>query len=189
MFHGWEGCCSKIVNYSIGNNLGGLFHLTIYKENTSIRRKSVFDLDIFSSTDKYEYYVTRYLFLLLYMTNHRLMKHLQAEMTLKQLQNVSPPIMKQVLPLVEQLPPLYMDLAKGREEFTPKPEETRRLVCDISDYYYSSNFILVISEGFVLSFTLNNLISISFQFYVNEHIYLFRLKNYSISCIYYIPIF
>lgn len=42
MFHGWEGCCSKIVNYSIGNNLGGLFHLTIYKENTSIRRKSVF---------------------------------------------------------------------------------------------------------------------------------------------------
>ena len=62
MFHGWEGCCSKIVNYSIGNNLGGLFHLTIYKENTSIRRKSVFDLDIFSSTDKYEYYVTLYLF-------------------------------------------------------------------------------------------------------------------------------
>jgi len=85
-------------------------------------------------------------------------------MTLKQLQNVSPPIMKQVLPLVEQLPPLYMDLAKGREEFTPKPEETRRLVCDISDYYYSSNFILLISEGFVLSFTLNNLSAFHFNF-------------------------
>ncbi|KAH9657960.1 hypothetical protein KPL70_023290 [Citrus sinensis] len=54
---------------------------------------------------------------------------LGAEMTLKQLENLSPPIMKQVLPLVEQLPPLYMDLVKGREEFTPKPEETRRLVC------------------------------------------------------------
>lgn len=56
-------------------------------------------------------------------------EYLQAEMTLKQLENLSPPIMKQVLPLVEQLPPLYMDLVKGREEFTPKPEETRRLVC------------------------------------------------------------
>ena len=50
-------------------------------------------------------------------------------MTLKQLETLSPPIMKQVLPLVEQLPPLYMDLVKGREDFTPKPEETRRLVC------------------------------------------------------------
>lgn len=49
-------------------------------------------------------------------------------MTIKQLENLSPPIMKQVLPLVEQLPPLYMDLVKGREDFSPKPEETRRLV-------------------------------------------------------------
>lgn len=63
-----------------------------------------------------------------------------AEMTLKQLQNVSPPIMKQVLPLVEQLPPLYMDLAKGREEFTPKPEETRRL---IKSYYGVSRNLLI----------------------------------------------
>ncbi|KAI6686786.1 hypothetical protein NL676_032699 [Syzygium grande] len=38
---------------------------------------------------------------------------LGAEMTIKQLENLSPPIMKQVLPLVEQLPPLYMDLVKG----------------------------------------------------------------------------
>lgn len=49
---------------------------------------------------------------------------------MKQLGNLSPPIMKQVLPLVEQLPPLYMDLVKGREDFTPKPEETQRLVCE-----------------------------------------------------------
>lgn len=55
-------------------------------------------------------------------------KFLQAEMTLKQLENLSPPIMKQVLPLVQQLPPLYMDLVNGREDFAPKPEETRRLV-------------------------------------------------------------
>ncbi|TYH52083.1 hypothetical protein ES332_D09G003500v1 [Gossypium tomentosum] len=50
-----------------------------------------------------------------------------AEMTLKQIESLSPPIMKQVLPLVEQLPPLYMDLAKGREDFSPKPEEAQRL--------------------------------------------------------------
>ncbi|XP_014505831.1 uncharacterized protein LOC106765658 [Vigna radiata var. radiata] len=63
-----------------------------------------------------------------------------AEMTLKQLENVSPPIMKQVLPLVEQLPPLYMDLVKGREEFSPKPEETRRL---IKSYYGISRNLLI----------------------------------------------
>lgn len=51
-------------------------------------------------------------------------------MTRKQLETLSPPIMKQILPLVEQLPPLYMDLVKGREDFIPKPEETRRLVCE-----------------------------------------------------------
>ncbi|XWS41152.1 hypothetical protein CRYUN_Cryun17cG0055700 [Craigia yunnanensis] len=58
-----------------------------------------------------------------------------AEMTLKQIESLSPPIMKQVLPLVEQLPPLYMDLVKGREDFNPKPEETRRLVCKISNSF------------------------------------------------------
>lgn len=57
-------------------------------------------------------------------------------MTLKQLENLNPPIVKQVLPLVEQLPPLYMELVKGRENFTPKPEETRRLVCRTSNFDY-----------------------------------------------------
>ncbi|KAK7360939.1 hypothetical protein VNO77_02958 [Canavalia gladiata] len=63
-----------------------------------------------------------------------------AEMTLKQLENVSPPIMKQVLPLVEQLPPLYTDLVKGREDFAPKPEETRRI---IKSYYGISRNLLI----------------------------------------------
>lgn len=56
-------------------------------------------------------------------------------MAMKQLENVSPAIMKQVLPLVEQLPSLYMDLANGREEFIPKPEETRRLVCNMTNCF------------------------------------------------------
>uniref|UniRef100_A0A7N0U8M9 Uncharacterized protein n=1 Tax=Kalanchoe fedtschenkoi TaxID=63787 RepID=A0A7N0U8M9_KALFE len=65
---------------------------------------------------------------------------LGAEMAMKQIENLSPTIMKQVLPLVEQLPPLYMDLAKGREDFTPKPEETRRLV---KSYYGISRNLLI----------------------------------------------
>ncbi|ERN06454.1 hypothetical protein AMTR_s00016p00259610 [Amborella trichopoda] len=63
-----------------------------------------------------------------------------AEMAMKQLESLSPPILKQVLPLVEQLPPLYMDLVKGREEFIPKPDETRRL---IKSYYGISRNLLV----------------------------------------------
>ncbi|CAK9162714.1 unnamed protein product [Ilex paraguariensis] len=69
---------------------------------------------------------------LLSLTNSQDELYLVAEMTLKQVENFSPPIMKQVLPLVEQLPPLYMELVNGREYFTPKPEETRRLVCQFS---------------------------------------------------------
>ncbi|XP_066347146.1 uncharacterized protein [Miscanthus floridulus] len=52
-----------------------------------------------------------------------------AEAAIKQLENLSPPVVKQLLPLLQQLPPLYMDLVNGREDFIPKPEETRRLVC------------------------------------------------------------
>ncbi|KAI7724705.1 hypothetical protein M8C21_004582 [Ambrosia artemisiifolia] len=63
-----------------------------------------------------------------------------AEMTLKNLENLSPPIMKQVIPLIEQLPPLYMDLVNGRENFSPKPEETQRL---IKSYYGISRNLLV----------------------------------------------
>ncbi|KAL8113991.1 hypothetical protein AgCh_021050 [Apium graveolens] len=65
---------------------------------------------------------------------------LGAEMTLKQLQNLSPPIVKQALPLFEQLPSLYMDLVNGRENFIPKPEETQRL---IKSYYGISRNLLI----------------------------------------------
>ncbi|GKV02834.1 hypothetical protein SLEP1_g15223 [Rubroshorea leprosula] len=61
-------------------------------------------------------------------------------MTMKQIENLSPPIVKQVFPLVEQFPPVYMDLAKGREDFTPKPEETKQL---IKSYYGISRNLLI----------------------------------------------
>ncbi|WVZ85514.1 hypothetical protein U9M48_032435 [Paspalum notatum var. saurae] len=63
-----------------------------------------------------------------------------AEAAIKQLENLSPPVVKQLLPLLQQLPPLYMDLVKGREDFIPKPEETRRL---IKSYYGVSRNLLI----------------------------------------------
>ncbi|KAH0461313.1 hypothetical protein IEQ34_008888 [Dendrobium chrysotoxum] len=63
-----------------------------------------------------------------------------AEIAMRQLESLSPPIMKQVLPLIEQLPPLYMDLVNGREDFIPKPEETSRL---IKSYYGISRNLLI----------------------------------------------
>uniref|UniRef100_A0A3Q7E8V9 RNase H type-1 domain-containing protein n=1 Tax=Solanum lycopersicum TaxID=4081 RepID=A0A3Q7E8V9_SOLLC len=65
---------------------------------------------------------------------------LGAEMTMKQIENLSPSIMKQVFPLVEQLTPLYTDLINGKENFTPRPEETQRL---IRSYYGISRNLLV----------------------------------------------
>ncbi|KAM3324776.1 hypothetical protein P3S67_005928 [Capsicum chacoense] len=65
---------------------------------------------------------------------------LGAEMTMKQIENLSPAIVKQVFPLVEQLTPLYMDLINGKENFTPRPEETQRL---IRSYYGISRNLLI----------------------------------------------
>nr|KAJ0224259.1 hypothetical protein LSAT_V11C100043200 [Lactuca sativa] len=78
----------------------------------------------------------------------------RAEMTLKNLENLNPRIMKQVIPLIEQLPPLYMESANGRDNFSPKPEETRRLlkhydfVVHINSYYgISRNLLIKFKDG------------------------------------------
>ena len=34
----------------------------------------------------------------------------------------------QVLPLLDQLTPMYLDVASGRQEFSPSPPELQRLV-------------------------------------------------------------
>ncbi|CAN1180034.1 hypothetical protein LINPERHAP2_LOCUS34556 [Linum perenne] len=91
-------------------------------------------------------------------------KLLQAEITLKQIESITPPFMKQAFPLIEQLPPLYMDLANGREDFSPKPDETRRL---IKSYYGVSKNLLVkfkddsIDETFSLAQVLSSESAIS----------------------------
>ena len=47
---------------------------------------------------------------------------------LETLRGMSPSLVRQVAPLLEQLAPLYLDLAQGRMEFSPSPEEARHLM-------------------------------------------------------------
>lgn len=49
--------------------------------------------------------------------------------------NLSPSLLRQVSPLVEQLAALMLEVSQGRQEFTPAPEETRTLVRS----YYSES--------------------------------------------------
>lgn len=76
------------------------------------------------------------------------------------MQNLSLPIMKQVFPFVEQLPPLYMYLVKGREDFTPELEETSRLVCLISTYLLPQFFFSYLCDEHLLVSTKISLFSI-----------------------------
>jgi hypothetical protein len=69
-------------------------------------------------------------------------------MAIRNLQNLSP-FMKQVLPLVEQLPPLYADLANGKDSFIPQPDETRQLVSPL-DLIVHSLFIFSFSANYVI---------------------------------------
>ncbi|KAH7293130.1 hypothetical protein KP509_28G013200 [Ceratopteris richardii] len=89
----------------------------------------------------------------------QLMASPTTEMALKNLQTLSPPFLKQILPLVEQLPPLYMDLANGKDNFVPSPDETRKL---IKSYYGVQKNLLIkfqtddIDETSILAQTLSS---------------------------------
>jgi len=56
------------------------------------------------------------------------------------LKGLSPGVVKQVIPLLEQLTPIYLDVAQGAQEFTPPPEEVRNLVK--SGYAVGRNLLL-----------------------------------------------
>lgn len=62
------------------------------------------------------------------------------EWAVESLRSLSPGIVRQVVPLVEQLAPLYLDMAQGRLEFTPSPEEAKSL---IRSYYAISRNLLL----------------------------------------------
>ena len=44
------------------------------------------------------------------------------------LKGISPGVVRQIIPVLEQLTPIYLDVAQGVQEFSPPPEETRMLV-------------------------------------------------------------
>jgi hypothetical protein len=56
------------------------------------------------------------------------------------LRGFSPSVVKMLLPLLEQLSPIFMDVAQGRQEFSPAPEESDRL---IRTYYAVSRNLLI----------------------------------------------
>lgn len=50
------------------------------------------------------------------------------ESVLDTVRNISPSLLRQVAPLLEQLAPLYLDVSQGRQEFSPTPEEAKNLI-------------------------------------------------------------
>lgn len=44
------------------------------------------------------------------------------------LKGMSPSVVQQAIPALEQLAPIYLDLSQGTQEFTPPPEESRSIV-------------------------------------------------------------
>ncbi|GMH43493.1 hypothetical protein BSKO_11415 [Bryopsis sp. KO-2023] len=51
-----------------------------------------------------------------------------AEMLQEALKGMSPSVVRQVAPILEQFAPIYMDVSQGRQEFTPSPEDTRERI-------------------------------------------------------------
>ncbi|GBF91540.1 hypothetical protein Rsub_04280 [Raphidocelis subcapitata] len=44
------------------------------------------------------------------------------------LRGLSPSLVRQVMPLIDQLTPIFMDVSQGRQEFSPAPEETKSMI-------------------------------------------------------------
>jgi hypothetical protein len=70
----------------------------------------------------------------------------QVEQGLDMLKNSLPmdDNVRQIIPLVEQLAPIYLDVANGTQEFTPSPEESRKLVKD--GYAVPKNLLIKFSN-------------------------------------------
>ena len=67
-----------------------------------------------------------------------------AQQLLDQARRLSPGIVRQLLPLVEQLQSMYMDVAQGTREFIPAPDETRRI---LQAYYRVPRNMLIKFRG------------------------------------------
>lgn len=95
------------------------------------------------------------------------------------LRGLSPALLKQVLPLVDQLTPIYLEVSQGKQEFTPTPDETREL---IRSYYAVPRNLLIrftsddLDQTQVLSSTLasgaavSNMLDMSIKTLAGDHI-------------------
>ncbi|KAI3423953.1 hypothetical protein D9Q98_009787 [Chlorella vulgaris] len=50
------------------------------------------------------------------------------EQWIDMLRGASPSIVKQIVPLLDQLTPIYLDIANGTKEFAPAPQESRNMI-------------------------------------------------------------
>lgn len=64
----------------------------------------------------------------------------QIDTAFQLLRTMAPGSVKSVLPLVEQLEPIFMDVANGRQDFSPSPAEADKL---LKTYYNVSKNLLI----------------------------------------------
>ncbi|KAG1660208.1 hypothetical protein FOA52_005077 [Chlamydomonas sp. UWO 241] len=123
-----------LPTYGVGHSLGAVIHLLICSRYAVARAGNVYlSFNNRSATD-----TVPFLAPLIAPSAKLLGPALNAvagspvratvESALDTLRSMSPSIVRQVVPLAEQFLPMYLDLAQGREEFSPGAEETKSLV-------------------------------------------------------------
>ncbi|GIL57885.1 hypothetical protein Vafri_13100 [Volvox africanus] len=125
---------NSLPTYGVGHSLGGLIHLLISARYAVQRSGNV----LMSYNNRPASDVIPLLSPLI-VPSARVMGPLinqlaaspirsTVESITETVKGLSPSIVRQVLPLLEQLAPIYLDAAQGKHEFLPTPEETRMLI-------------------------------------------------------------
>ncbi|GLI63271.1 hypothetical protein VaNZ11_006176 [Volvox africanus] len=125
---------ASLPTYGVGHSLGGLIHLLISARYAVQRSGNV----LMSYNNRPASDVIPLLSPLIVpsarvvgpLVNQLAASPLRStvESITETVKGLSPSIVRQVLPLLEQLAPIYLDAAQGKHEFLPTPEETRMLI-------------------------------------------------------------
>lgn len=136
----------SLPTYGLGHSLGGLIHLLVSARYAVQRAGNV----VMSFNNRPATDVVPFLSPLIAPSARMLgplLNQISAspirptvESATERLKGLSPSVVRGVLPLVEQLAPMYLDVAEGKQEFLPTPEETRNL---IRTYYGVSRNMLL----------------------------------------------
>ena len=59
---------------------------------------------------------------------------------MNELRKAAPPLVQQLLPIVDQIRPILDDVADGRQEFTPSPDESMGIIK--RNYRVSQNLVI-----------------------------------------------